>query len=171
VIDETKVNYPPQIKSSYSDEIKERIENIKKPHKKFGKKNIESAWGPLVNKNPGILSKHKAFRTDDGVFLSNLIQTAMEMQNIEEGMEEEERDEENKEYMMKLYNGEIEFDELDIQDDELTDSDDDDDEEEEDESNIARLLNMFDETETELIEEYEKENSESQRVEQSSQTI
>lgn len=95
----------------------------------------------------------------------------MEMQNIEEGMEEEEREEENKEFMLRLYNGDIEFDEPEVRDDELSDSDnDDDDEEEEDESNIANLLNMFEETEQELIEEYERENVGSQRIEQSSQT-
>jgi hypothetical protein len=77
---------------------------IQKSHKKFGKKNIEGAWGQLVNKNPGILSKHQAFRTDDGVFHSNLIQVAMEMQNIEEDLTDEEREEEEKDFLLKLYN-------------------------------------------------------------------
>jgi Ran GTPase-activating protein (RanGAP) involved in mRNA processing and transport len=80
-----------------------------------------------------------------------------------------EREEENKEFMLKLYNGEVEFDETDVTDEELSDSDDDK-EEEVDESNIANLLNTFDRTERELIQEYEKENLGSQRVEQFSQT-
>lgn len=166
-IDQTKVNYPPQIKNTYSDEIKERLKGIQKFHKKFGKKNIERAWGPLVYKNPGILSKHKAFRTDDGVFLSNLIQVAMEMQNIEEGLTEEEREEEEKDFLLQLYNGEIDFDEPQESEDESSDSDDEDDEDDEGETNIERLLNMFDHTEQELIVEYEREN----QIEQGSQTF
>lgn len=67
--------------------------------------------------------------------------------------------------MLNLYNGEMEFDEPEIPDD-ISDSDEDD----YDESNIANLLNMFDETERELIEEYERVNLGSQRIEQSSQT-
>jgi hypothetical protein len=47
-IDETKVNYPPALRESYSDEVKEKIKKIKKCHKKFGKKNIESAWATNI---------------------------------------------------------------------------------------------------------------------------
>ena len=165
-IDETKVNYPPSSRESYEQRIKRKLKKIKKAHTKFGKKNIEGAFGNLVNKNPGILSKHNAFRTDDGVFLSNLIQVSMEMQNIEEALDEEEREEDDKEFMRKLYNGEIEFDDPE-EDDDDEEENDSETEEEEEETNIGRLLQMFKETEAELIDDYE--NS-SQRSSQGTQT-
>jgi hypothetical protein len=171
-IDETKVNYPPALRESYSDEVKEKIKKIKKSHKKFGKKNIESAWAPLVNKNSGILSKHKAFRTDDGIFLSNLIQVAMEMQNIEDSLTDDEKEEDEKEFMLNLFNGGIEFDDPIKEEDEDEDSDDSDNEDdEENQTNIERLLRMFENIKRELVNEYELEKqSQSQKSDQSVQT-
>jgi hypothetical protein len=166
IIDETRVNYPPPIKSTYSDEIKGRLKKISKAHKKFGKKNIESAWGPLVLKNPGILSKHRAFRTDDGVFLSNLVQVAMELQNIEDGLTDEEKDQDEKRFFMKLYNGQIEFDEVES-DDEMEEISEEEIDEEED-TNIGKLLKMFDDTKNDLIDKYEQ--NQSQGISQWSQT-
>ena len=148
--------------------MKKKLEKIQKAHKKFGKKNIERAWGNLVNKNPGILSKFVPFRTDDGVFLSNLIKMAMESQNIEEGLTDEEREEEDKDFMLKLYNGELKFKEEDQEPDE--DEDDDEEEKEEDPSNIEQLLNMFEETHGDLVQQYEEENVSSQMNDNFSQT-
>jgi hypothetical protein len=128
---------------------------------------------PLVNKNPGILSKHKAFRTDDGIFLSNLIQVTMEMQNIEDSLTDEEKEEDEKEFMLNLFNGAIEFDDPIEEEDENEDSNesDSDDDDEENQTNIERLLNMFENTKRELVNEYELEKqSQSQRSDQSVQT-
>ena len=41
---------------------------------------------------------------------SNLIHVSMEMQNIEDSLTEQEKDEDENDFFMKLYNGEIEFD-------------------------------------------------------------
>lgn len=161
-IDETKVNYPPVCRTSYTSEVQTKLKKIKKSHIKFGKMNIERGFGQLVNKNPGILSKHNAFRTDDGVFLSNLVQTSMEMQNIEEEFTDEELQEKESDYMMKLYNGKIDFEEPEEVNEVEVDEGSDNEEENENPTNIEQILNMFGNTKRDLLQQFEENTSQSQ---------
>ncbi len=85
-------------------------------------------------------------------------------------MSEEERDEDEKEFLLKLYNGEIDFDDKPDDDEEMSESEESDDDDDANMTNVERLLSMFENTGRELIEQYEQENSLSQRSEQGSQT-
>jgi len=112
-IDETRITYAPEIKENYPSKMQLKLETMKREHQRFQKKNIKKAWNVLKNNNPSIISDNVLFRKDDGVLLSNLIQVSMEMQNIEDGLTEEEREDdddgEHEKFMNKLYNGDISF--------------------------------------------------------------
>jgi len=167
-IDETKVCYPPSCKDNYSSEMQGKLEDLKKSHKKLLKNTIQKDWKSLIHKNPGILSKNVAFRTDNGNFLSNLIQISMEMQNMEEEelleKKEEKEDDDDKQFMIKLYNGDIDFDEkkkeksedfneMDFDEDNESEDMTDDDE---DETDVQELLQEFETTGKELMDQYDR---------------